>query len=144
VARTEATTLLWSFGEHPPTCICVVQVHILDDTKKGLGMALSVEVAEIVKHFKLLINLIIKVRSSSLWYPALVEHRNGRRHAVRAENVLVESVGTSYKARSAFPLQSLCFRKFQPFRVSSTARENLALAVLYSSDPALAGLKEKR
>jgi hypothetical protein len=33
--------------------------------KKGLGMVLSIEVAEIAKHFKLLINLIVRVRSSS-------------------------------------------------------------------------------
>ena len=113
---TEATTLLWSFGEHPLPLYVSYKYIFWITPKKGLGMALSIEVAEIVKHFKLLTNLIVKVRSSSLWYPALVEHRNGRRHAVQAENDLVESVRTSHEARSAFPLQSLGFRKFQLFR----------------------------
>jgi len=65
---------------------------------------------------------------------------------VRAENDFLEPVSTNQGPRSAcIPVtvsrlsQILAVR----FQVSSTERENAGRAVLYSGDPALAGLKER-
>jgi hypothetical protein len=65
---------------------------------------------------------------------------------VRAENDLFEPVSTNQVPRSAcIPVtvsrlsQILTVR----FRVPSTERENAGRTVLYSSDPALAGLKDR-
>ena len=65
---------------------------------------------------------------------------------MRAENDLLEPVSTNQGPRSAcIPVtvsrlsQILAVR----FRVGSTERENASRTVLYSSDPALAGLKER-
>jgi hypothetical protein len=65
---------------------------------------------------------------------------------VRAENDLLESVSTGHKPRSAritVTVAKLSQILAALNRVPSTARENKGRAVLYSSDPALAGLKEK-
>jgi hypothetical protein len=65
---------------------------------------------------------------------------------VRTENDLLESVCTGHKPRSACSTVTVA-RLSQIlaalFRVPSTARENKGRSVLYSSDPALAGLKER-
>jgi menaquinone-dependent protoporphyrinogen IX oxidase len=56
-------------------------------------------------------------------------------------------VSTGHKPRSAFITATVARLSQIPaalFRVPSTARENEGRAVLHSSDPALAGLKEKR
>ena len=65
---------------------------------------------------------------------------------MRAENELLESVSTGHKPRSAYITVTVARLSQIPaalFRVSSTARESEGRAVLYSSDPALAGLKER-
>jgi hypothetical protein len=65
---------------------------------------------------------------------------------VRAENDLLEPVSTTHKPRSAcitVTIGRLSQILAALFRVPLTARENEGRAVLYSSDPALAGLKEK-
>jgi hypothetical protein len=63
---------------------------------------------------------------------------------VRAENELLESVSTGHKPRSAcITVARLSQIPAALFWVSSTARESEGRAVLYSSDPALAGLKER-
>jgi hypothetical protein len=65
---------------------------------------------------------------------------------VRAENDLLESVGTGHKPRSAcitVTVARLSQILTALFRAPSTARESEGRAVLYSSNPALAGLKEK-
>jgi hypothetical protein len=65
---------------------------------------------------------------------------------VRAENDLLESVSTGHKPRSAcitVTVTRLSQILVALFRVPSTARENEGRTVLYSSDPALAGLKER-
>jgi len=65
---------------------------------------------------------------------------------VRAENDLLESVSTGHKPRSACITVTGARLSHIPaalFRVPSTARENERRAVLCSSDPALAGSKEK-
>jgi hypothetical protein len=65
---------------------------------------------------------------------------------VRAENYLLESVSTDHKPRSAFITATVARLSQIPaalFRVPSTARENEGRAVLHSSDPALAGLKDR-
>jgi hypothetical protein len=65
---------------------------------------------------------------------------------VRAENVLLEPVSTTHKARSAcitVTIGGLSQILAALFRVLSTARKNEGRAVLYSSNPALAGLKER-
>ena len=65
---------------------------------------------------------------------------------MRAENDLLESVSTNHEPRSAYiavTVARLSQIAAALFRVPSTARENEGLAVLYSSDPALAGLKER-
>ena len=65
---------------------------------------------------------------------------------MRAENDLLESVRTGHKPRSApitFTVANLSQILAALIRVPSTARENKGRAVLYSSDPALAGLKER-
>ena len=65
---------------------------------------------------------------------------------MRAENYLLESVRIGHKPRSAF-ITATVARLSQIlrclFRVPSTAHENEGQAVLYSSNPALAGLKER-
>jgi hypothetical protein len=72
---------------------------------------------------------------------------------VRAENDLLELVSTGHKPRSA-PITVTVAKLSQTvaklsqilaalIRVPSTARENKGRAVLYSSNPALAGLKER-
>ena len=65
---------------------------------------------------------------------------------MRAENDLLESVSTGHKPRSA-PITVTVAKVPQILaalsRVPSTARENKGQAVLYSSDPVLAGLKER-
>ena len=67
-------------------------------------------------------------------------------HPVRAKNDLLQSVSTTHKPRSACITVSVA-RLSQIlaalFRVPSTPRENEGRAVLYSSDPALAGLKDR-
>ena len=66
---------------------------------------------------------------------------------MRAENDLLESVSTDHKPRSAcitVTVARLSQILAALFRAPSTAHENEGRAVLYSSDPALAGLKEKR
>jgi hypothetical protein len=65
---------------------------------------------------------------------------------VRAENDLLEAVSTGHKPRSAcitVMVTTLSQILAALFRVPSTARENEGRAVLYSSDPALTGLKVK-
>ena len=65
---------------------------------------------------------------------------------MRAENDLLESVSTDHKPRSAcitVTVTRLSQILAPQFRVPSTARENEGRVVLYSSDPALAGLKER-
>jgi hypothetical protein len=65
---------------------------------------------------------------------------------VRAENVLLKAVSTPHKPRSAcitVTIGRLSQILAALFRVPSTARENTDRAVLYSSDPALAGLRER-
>jgi hypothetical protein len=65
---------------------------------------------------------------------------------VRAENDLLESVSTGHKPRPAcntLTVAGLPQILAAPFRVPSTARENEGRAVLYSSGPALMGLREK-
>jgi hypothetical protein len=65
---------------------------------------------------------------------------------VRAENDLLESVSTGHKPRSACITVTVARLSQIPAAlcgVPSTARENIGRAVLYSSDPALAGLKER-
>jgi hypothetical protein len=65
---------------------------------------------------------------------------------VRAENDLLEPVSTGQKPRSACITVTVARLSQIPaalFRVPSTARENEGRAVLYSSDPPLAGLKER-
>jgi hypothetical protein len=65
---------------------------------------------------------------------------------VRAENGLLESVSTGHKPRLACITVTDARLSQIPaalFRVPSTARENEGRAALYSSDPALAGLKER-
>jgi len=65
---------------------------------------------------------------------------------VQAENDLLESVSTGHKPRSTCIIVTVARLSRIPaalFRVASTARENESRAVLYSSDPALAGLKER-
>lgn len=65
---------------------------------------------------------------------------------MRTENDLLASVSTGHKHRAA-PITVTVAKLSQILaaliRVPSTARENKARAVLYSSDPALAGLKER-
>jgi hypothetical protein len=65
---------------------------------------------------------------------------------VRAENDLLESVSTDNKPRSACITVTVTRLSQIPvalFQVPSTARENEGRAVLYSSNPALAGRKER-
>jgi hypothetical protein len=65
---------------------------------------------------------------------------------VRAENVLLEPVSTAYKPRSAciaVTIGRLSQILDALFRVLSIARKNEGRAVLYSSNPALASLKER-
>ncbi len=65
---------------------------------------------------------------------------------MRAENDLLESVSTGHKPRSAC-ITATVTRLSQIlaalFRVPLTARKNEGRAILYSSNPALAGLKER-
>ena len=65
---------------------------------------------------------------------------------MRAENDLLEPVRTSQRSHSAYitvTIGRLSQILAALFRVPSTARENEGRAVLYSSNPALAGLKER-
>ena len=65
---------------------------------------------------------------------------------MRAEKDLLESVSTGHKSRSAcitVTVARLSQILAVLFQVPSTTRENVALVVLYSSDPALTGLKER-
>ena len=65
---------------------------------------------------------------------------------MRAENDLLESVSTGHKPRSAcitVTVARLSLISAALCWVPSTARENEGRAVLYSSDPPLAGLKER-
>jgi hypothetical protein len=65
---------------------------------------------------------------------------------VRAENDLLESVSTDHKSRSAcitVTIGRLSQILAALFQVLSIARKNEGRAVLYSSNPALAGLKER-
>ena len=65
---------------------------------------------------------------------------------MRAENDLLESVSIDHKSRSACITVTVARLSQIPaalFRVSSTARESEGRAVLYSSNPALADLKER-
>jgi hypothetical protein len=63
---------------------------------------------------------------------------------VRAENDLLESVSTGHKPRSAcITVARLLQILAALIRVPSTARENEGRAVLYLSDPPLAGFKER-
>ena len=65
---------------------------------------------------------------------------------MRTENVLLEPVNTTHKPRSAcirFTIGRLSQILAALFRVLSTARKSEGRAVLYSSNPALAGLKER-
>jgi hypothetical protein len=65
---------------------------------------------------------------------------------VLAENDLLESASIGHKPRSACITVTVTRLSQIPaalFRVPSTARENVALVVLCSRDPALAGLKER-
>ena len=65
---------------------------------------------------------------------------------MRAENVFLEPVSTSHKPRSAcitVTIGRLSQILAALFQVLSTARKNEGRAVLYSSNPALAGLKER-
>jgi hypothetical protein len=65
---------------------------------------------------------------------------------VRTENDLLESVSTGYKPRSAcitVTIGRLSQILAALFRVLSTARKNEGRAILYSSNPVLAGLKER-
>ena len=66
---------------------------------------------------------------------------------MRAENDLLESVSTDHKSRSACitvtvaRLSQILAALLRP--PSTAAHENEGRVVLYSSDPALAGLKER-
>jgi hypothetical protein len=65
---------------------------------------------------------------------------------VQAENDLLESVSTVHKSRSTcitVTVAKLSQILVALLRSPSTARENEGRVVLYSSDPALAGLKER-
>lgn len=65
---------------------------------------------------------------------------------MRTEDDLLKSVSAGHKPRSAcitVTLDRLSQILAALFRVPSTAREIEGRAVLYSSDPALAGLKER-
>ena len=65
---------------------------------------------------------------------------------MRAENGLLESVSTGHKSRSAcitVTVAKLSQILTALLRSPSTAREKEGRAVLYSSDPALAGLKDR-
>ena len=65
---------------------------------------------------------------------------------MQAENHLLESVSTVHKSRSAcitVTVAKLSQILVALLRSPSTARENEGRVVLYSSDPALAGLKER-
>ena len=65
---------------------------------------------------------------------------------MRAENVLLEPVSTAHKPRSAcitVTIGRLSQILAALFRVLSIARKNEGRAVLCSSNPALAGLKER-
>jgi hypothetical protein len=65
---------------------------------------------------------------------------------VRAENDLLESVSTDHKSRAAcitVTVARLSQILAALLRPPSTAREKEGRVVLYSSDPALAGLKER-
>ena len=65
---------------------------------------------------------------------------------MRAENDLLQSVSTDHKSRSAcitVTVAKLSQILVALLRSPSTERENEGRAVLYSSDPALAGLKER-
>ena len=65
---------------------------------------------------------------------------------MQAENDALQPVSASHEARSA--CISVAVARLSQilavlFQVPLTARENVALPVLYWSDPALAGLKER-
>jgi hypothetical protein len=65
---------------------------------------------------------------------------------VRAQNDLLESVSTGHKPRSAcitVTVDRLSQILAALSRVPSTARESKGRVVLYLSDPALAGLKDR-
>ena len=65
---------------------------------------------------------------------------------MRAENDLLQPVSTSQRPHSAcitVTVSRLSQILAALFRVPSTAHENEGRAVLYSSDPALAGLKDR-
>jgi len=65
---------------------------------------------------------------------------------VRAENDLLESVSSDHKSRSAcitVTVARLSQILAALLRSPSTAREKEGRVVLYSSDPALAGFKER-
>ena len=65
---------------------------------------------------------------------------------MRAENDLLESVSTDHKSRAAcitVTVARLSQILAALFQVLSTARKNEGQAILYSSNPALAGLKER-
>ena len=65
---------------------------------------------------------------------------------MRAENDLLESVSTGQKPRSAcitVTVARLSQILRSLFRVPSTAHENEGRAVVYSINPALAGLKDR-
>ena len=65
---------------------------------------------------------------------------------MRTENDFLESVSTGHKPRSACITVTVTRLSQIPvalFQVPSIARENEGRAVLYSSDPPLAGLKER-
>jgi hypothetical protein len=65
---------------------------------------------------------------------------------VRAENDLLKSVSTGHEPRSACITVTITRLSQIPaalFRGPSTARENEGRDVLFSSDPTVAGLKER-
>jgi hypothetical protein len=114
---------------------------------KNLAMALSVEVAEIVKHFKWLINLIVGVSQLICVLVFLITRLMGGGHPVRTENDPLQPVSTSQRPHSAcitVTVSRLAQILAALFRVPSTAHENEGRAVLCWSALALAGLKEKR
>jgi hypothetical protein len=93
-----------------------------------------------------MLRLFVKVTSSPLWYPSPYDHRSGGRHELRAEGDLVKSVSTSRNARLTYitvTVARLSQILAALFQVLSTARKNQGGVVLYSSNPALAGLKER-
>jgi hypothetical protein len=93
-----------------------------------------------------MLNLIVGNTQLISMVPFATRASKRGRHPVLTENNLVESERTTHKAQSdsiTVMISGLSQTLAALFRIPSTVRENEDRTVLYSSDPALAGLKDR-